>query len=113
MLLGAGRGAHLWGEGGRRALRALVCPCFSIFPVAQSPDVVMPDLTVDVSTDPTHSSSGGGREQRAAESSPEPSTVDRARAKIQARDSNPRGEGGAEFRVEVGDAYIRELSGGE
>lgn len=73
----------------------------------------MPDLTVGVSTDPTHSSSGGEREKRASELSPEPSDVDRARAKIQDRDSDAQGEGGAELRVEVGDAHIRELSGEE
>jgi len=73
----------------------------------------MPDLTVGISTDPTHSSSGGERKKRGSESSPEPSDVDRARAEMQDRDSDVRGEGGAELRLEVGDAYIRELSGGE
>lgn len=101
------------GKGGGVPCGHWSVPVSQFFPVAQSPDVVMPDLTVDVSTDPTHSSSGGERKKRTSESSPEPSDVDRARAEIQGRDSDARGEGGAEVRVEVGDAYIRELSGGE
>lgn len=80
------------------------CPIF---------DVVMPDFTVDVSTDPTHSSSDREREKWTSESSRVTSNVERVDTRASNCDSDGRGEGGAELRVEVGDAYIRELSGGE
>lgn len=73
----------------------------------------MPDFTVNVSTDPTHSSSDREREEGTSESSKRSSSVERVDTEIHDRDSNDRGGGGAELRVEVGDAYIRELSGGE
>lgn len=88
-------------------------PVFPFSSVFQSVDVVMPDFTVDVSSDPTHSTRDQEGERRDSKSSRGSVNVERVDTVEADRKPNPQGGGGAELRIEVGDAYIRGSSGGE
>lgn len=82
--------------------------------ICQPSSLIMPGYTVEVSTAPTDSLTDREQETRASGSLRDSIAAGTGSDKERnGRRGAERGNGGAEFRVAVGDAYIRDLSGEE